>query len=109
MARGPFLLEHYVRPLAVELAEQIDRDTLAIKASIPTQETSMTNYPKWLYHATKPAVIVPDEAAHKELGVGWYASPADFPKAAEPKKSLGSLLEETREEQAPEKPTKKTK
>jgi hypothetical protein len=34
------------------------------------------SYPKWLYHAEKEAVIVPDEAAHKALGAGWVESPA---------------------------------
>ena len=40
----------------------------------------MSSYPKWLYHPSKEALVVPDEAAHKALGAGWYASPADFPK-----------------------------
>lgn len=58
------------------------------------------SYPKWLYHPTLPARIVPDEAAHKALGAGWVESPADCvapeaapvvddrePKPAKPKKA----------------------
>jgi hypothetical protein len=37
----------------------------------------MSSYPKWLYHHARPAQVVPDEAAHKALGVGWVESPAD--------------------------------
>lgn len=37
-------------------------------------------YPRWKYHATKPAIIVPDEAAEKKLGKDWYDSPADVQK-----------------------------
>jgi hypothetical protein len=37
----------------------------------------MSSYPKWLYHATKAAMVVRDEAAHKALGEGWYESPAE--------------------------------
>ena len=37
----------------------------------------MSSYPKWLYHPTKEAVVVQDEAAHKALGAGWVESPAD--------------------------------
>jgi len=39
-------------------------------------------YPKWKYHATKPAVIVADQAAEKALGEGWGESPAEFEKKA---------------------------
>jgi hypothetical protein len=38
------------------------------------------SYPKWLYHPTQEARIVPDEAAHKALGPEWAESPADFAK-----------------------------
>lgn len=44
----------------------------------------MSNYPKWLYHPTKEAVVVADEAAHRALGPGWYESPAQFPKVTAP-------------------------
>jgi hypothetical protein len=44
----------------------------------------MASYPKWLYHPTKEALVVPDEAARKALGAGWYESPADFPKTTAP-------------------------
>lgn len=44
----------------------------------------MTSYPKWLYHPTEPARIVPDEATHKALGESWVESPADVVKP-EPK------------------------
>lgn len=36
----------------------------------------MPSYPKWLYHHSKPATVVADEAAHKALGTGWVESPA---------------------------------
>lgn len=48
-------------------------------------------YPKWLYHATEPAQIVPDEAAHAAAGDGWYESPADVP-AAEPIAEPGGIV-----------------
>jgi hypothetical protein len=55
------------------------------------------SYPKWLYHPTKEALIVPDEAAHKALGPGWYESPADFPPAPaqdhEPNRKSAPLVE----------------
>jgi hypothetical protein len=41
------------------------------------------SYPKWLYHPTKEAVIVTDEAAHKALGAGWVESPADVKPAVD--------------------------
>ena len=41
------------------------------------------SYPKWLYHPTKAALIVPDEAAHKALGDEWKESPADCKPAGD--------------------------
>lgn len=37
-------------------------------------------YPKWKYHATKPAAVVKDEAEEKALGKGWEDTPAAFEK-----------------------------
>lgn len=37
-------------------------------------------YPKWLYHPEKEAIVVPDKEAHEALGHGWYDTPAKFPK-----------------------------
>lgn len=37
----------------------------------------MKQYPKWLYHATKPAQIVEDADKHAEAGPGWYATPGE--------------------------------
>ena len=37
----------------------------------------MRDYPRWKYHATKAAVVVPDEAAEKVLGDGWHNSPGE--------------------------------
>lgn len=37
----------------------------------------MSSYPKWLYHATNGACIVPDEAAHKAAGDEWAESPGE--------------------------------
>lgn len=47
----------------------------------------MSQYPKWLYHATHEARVVPDEAAHKALGSGWHESPVDA-KAAPVKPAI---------------------
>lgn len=35
------------------------------------------SYPKWLYHPTLQALIVPDEAAHKALGSEWVEAPVE--------------------------------
>lgn len=40
-------------------------------------------YPKWLYHPTLPARIVKDQEEHAAMPLGWYKSPADFPKDGE--------------------------
>ena len=61
----------------------------------------MSSYPKWLYHPHKEAVVVPDEPAEKALGKGWFASPADFPKTAEPKKAPSPLTPTSSEETEP--------
>lgn len=51
----------------------------------------MSSYPKWLYHATKDALLVPDEVAHKALGAGWYESPADVhPSPTPPQATVAS-------------------
>lgn len=44
----------------------------------------MSSYPKWLYHPTKEARIVADEAAHQALGPEWVESPALLPPPEEP-------------------------
>jgi hypothetical protein len=47
-------------------------------------------YPKYLYHATEPACVAPDKAAHEALGDGWYESPVDpaaDPATTEPAKA----------------------
>lgn len=42
-------------------------------------------YPKWKYHAEKPAVMVRSAEEEKALGVGWAESPAVFvEKVGEP-------------------------
>lgn len=42
-------------------------------------------YPKCLYHPTKEAVVVADEAAHKAFGPEWVESPVEAkPLEAEP-------------------------
>lgn len=35
-------------------------------------------YPKWLYHAELPAVVVETPDEHAALGEGWEDSPAAF-------------------------------
>jgi hypothetical protein len=47
---------------------------------------SYQSYPKWLYHPTQDALIVPDEAAHKALGDGWVESPVAKPEPEPEKK-----------------------
>lgn len=50
------------------------------------------HYPKWLYHATKEALIVHSKEERDALGKGWVEAPV----AAEPevkKKSPGSKVE----------------
>jgi hypothetical protein len=37
---------------------------------------SHKHYPKWKYHESKPAQVVPHEDAEKALGHGWVDSPA---------------------------------
>lgn len=37
--------------------------------------SNFSNYPKWRYHASKPAVIVNDENEDKDLGRGWHDEP----------------------------------
>jgi hypothetical protein len=55
----------------------------------------VSSYPKWLYHPTREAVVVLDEAAHKALGPGWVESPAEAVKPAEPPKGHGEVLGES--------------
>lgn len=38
----------------------------------------MASYPKYKYHPKKTAVVVQSAEAEKELGEGWYDSPADY-------------------------------
>lgn len=35
------------------------------------------NYPKWKYHASKPALIVDDELSEENLGLDWHDTPAE--------------------------------
>ena len=35
-------------------------------------------YPRWMYHRTKPAVIVKSQQEEAALGEGWADSPAAF-------------------------------
>lgn len=41
-------------------------------------------YPKWLYHATKPATLVENEKEEKALGGGWYDNPAKAKPPVQP-------------------------
>ena len=40
-------------------------------------------FPKWKYHADKPACIVQTPEAEAKLGAGWVDSPADIKKQVE--------------------------
>lgn len=51
----------------------------------------MSSYPKWLYHPTKDAQIVTDEAAHKALGDEWAESPAAFSKSVALEQAIEAL------------------
>ena len=59
-------------------------------------------YPKWKYHAEKPALIVHSEEEEKALGKGWAESPAAFKK--EEKKADVELPELELAPQSEEKP-----
>lgn len=43
-------------------------------------------YPMFLYHPDKGELLVESEEEAKELGKGWFESPADFPSAKKGKK-----------------------
>lgn len=65
----------------------------------------MPSYPKWLYHAVKPATVVADEAAHTALGAAWVESPADAAKAWADE--MAKAKEESPAPAAPKPPKKK--
>jgi hypothetical protein len=50
-------------------------------------------YPKWKYHRTKEPVIVHDPEQEAALGPGWYESPADVEREAEPEAEPVSKIE----------------
>ncbi len=71
-------------------AHQVEAENARLKGrAAPPPPVPLTpiqmEYPKWLFHATKKAVMVADEAAHKALGAEWVESPADVHKAVETK------------------------
>ena len=42
-------------------------------------------YPRWRYHATKPATLVQNDKEEKALGAGWVDNPGQArPSKAEP-------------------------
>ncbi len=41
----------------------------------------MSEYPRWGYHAEKPAVIIKSAEHHKKLGEGYYKTPTDLARA----------------------------
>lgn len=45
-------------------------------------------YPRWKYHATKPACVVYSAKEERDLGRGWADSPADFEAKEEPVKEV---------------------
>jgi hypothetical protein len=42
------------------------------------QDYDIACYPRWRYHRTLPAVIVPDVDADRALGPDWADTPAAF-------------------------------
>lgn len=38
----------------------------------------LSSYPKWKYHPEKEAVVIESIQEEKELGPGWFDSPAAF-------------------------------
>lgn len=43
----------------------------------------MNTHPKWKYHASLPAVMVDDERAEEDLGLGWFDTPAEALEAVD--------------------------
>jgi hypothetical protein len=52
---------------------------------------TVDEFPKWKYHATKPALIVPDKAAEEALGEDWYDHPDDAATASVKPDDLADL------------------
>lgn len=52
------------------------------------------NYPRWKYHATKPAVIVHSAEEENELGKGWGENPVEV----EPLEEVSEAVEESKDE-----------
>lgn len=44
------------------------------------------NFPKYLYHASKPPVVVNDQTEADALGAGWVEAPVEAPAEPEKKK-----------------------
>ena len=55
-----------------------EREAAVRAAAIARRRPGFVEYPKWKYHATKPAVVVKDAQAETALGEGWADSPAAF-------------------------------
>jgi hypothetical protein len=41
-------------------------------------------YPRWRYHATKPATLVESDKDEKALGGGWFDNPAQAKPSIQP-------------------------
>lgn len=46
--------------------------------------SSYQEFPKWLYHPTLEARMVPDRAAQDALGPGWFENPGEAKAALKP-------------------------
>lgn len=67
-------------------AQKADIDT-QIEALNAAYTATVNEYPCWLYHETKGAVVVNSKEEADALGAGWSTSPAPPPEAAAKKKS----------------------
>lgn len=63
-------------------------------------------YPKWKYHAEKPASLVHDKESEESLGHGWVDSPAHV---AHDPVAKDESADESGEHHAPVKPAHKPK
>lgn len=57
----------------------------------------MKNYPKWIYHATLPPMIVESPAEHEAMGEEWGEVPVCAPDEPPPVVAEEAIAEETPE------------
>lgn len=75
--------------LTPEKAAQLKAMQVAAEEKDPKAKVApeAVEYPKWLYHKSKPAILVADASAHKDAGHDWFESPGEAEAGkAHPKK-----------------------